>query len=42
MTRKDGEVVGEPVGDHLESGGAAAGRGGQQVPSAHAGPPGPR
>lgn len=42
MTREDGEVVGEPVGDHLEPVGAAAGRGGQQVPSAHSGPPGPR
>lgn len=42
MTREDGEVVGEPVGDHLEPVGAAAGRGGQQVPPAHPGAPGPR
>lgn len=42
MTREDGEVVGEPVGDLLEPVGAAVGRGGQQVPSAHSGPPGPR
>lgn len=42
MTREDGEVVGEPVGDHLEPVGAAAGRGGQQVASAHPGAPGPR